>query len=179
MGKSRKLKMKYTFRKATESEIPQIWEILKQAIARRKADGSKQWQDGYPNPDVVKKDLERGIGYVLTDDETLIGYSAVLINDEPAYSELEGEWLTNGDFVVVHRVAISDSHLGKGLSKTILKHIEEFAIQNEIYSIKIDTNFDNMAMLKIVDQIGYKYCGEVYFRGSARRAFEKVLKKTN
>jgi GNAT superfamily N-acetyltransferase len=168
-------KMNYQFRKATESEIPRIWEILQQAIARRKADGSNQWQDGYPNPDVIKRDIEREIGYVLTDDEHIIGYSAVLKNDEPAYSELEGNWLTNGEFVVVHRVAVADSHLGKGFAKKILTFVEEFAIQNEIFSIKIDTNFDNIPMLKIVEKLGYVYCGEVYFRGSARKAFEKVL----
>jgi hypothetical protein len=40
--------MTYNFRKATTSEIPQIWDILQQAIARRKEeDGSNQWQDGY------------------------------------------------------------------------------------------------------------------------------------
>ncbi|NCP85197.1 MAG: GNAT family N-acetyltransferase [Bacteroidetes bacterium] len=167
--------MTYQFRKATLAEIPQIWEILQQAIARRKADGNNQWQDGYPNPDVIKRDIDREIGFVLTADDLIIGYSAVLQNDEPAYAELEGNWLTNGEFVVVHRVAIADSHIGKGLSKKILRFVEEFAIQNNIFSIKIDTNFDNVPMLKIVDQLGYKYCGEVYFRGSARRAFEKVL----
>jgi hypothetical protein len=40
----------YNFRKATPPEIPQIWDILQQAIIRRKNDGSNQWQDGYPNP---------------------------------------------------------------------------------------------------------------------------------
>jgi len=167
--------MTYQFRKATLVQIPQIWEILQQAIARRKADGSNQWQDGYPNPDVIQRDIEREIGFVLTEDDAIIGYSAVLKNDEPAYAELEGKWLTNGEFVVVHRVAIADSHIGKGLSKKILGFVEEFAIQHNIFSIKIDTNFDNVPMLKIVDQLGYVYCGEVYFRGSARRAFEKVL----
>jgi len=167
--------MEYQFRKATLAEIPKIWTILQQAIARRKADGSNQWQDGYPNPDVIKRDIDREIGFVLTEDETIIGYCAVIQNDEPAYQELEGSWLTNGEFVVVHRVAIADSHIGKGLSKKILRFVEEFAIQHNIFSIKIDTNFDNIPMLRIVDQLGYVYCGEVYFRGSARRAFEKVL----
>lgn len=30
-------------------------------------------------------------------------------------------------------------------------------------------------MLKIIEKLGYKYCGEVYFRGVARKAFEKLL----
>jgi len=169
--------MNYSFRKATTSEIPAIWEILQQAIVRRKRDGSEQWQDGYPNPDVVKKDVDAGHGFVLTEGDTIIGYTAILINDEPEYAKIIGEWLTNDDFVVFHRVAISENHLGKGLSKKILESIEEFALSNNISSIKADTNFDNTAMLKIFEKSGYKYCGKVYFRGGERRAFEKVLPK--
>jgi GNAT superfamily N-acetyltransferase len=169
--------MNYHFRKAELSEIAPIWEILQQAIQRRKEDGSNQWQDGYPNPEVIQKDIEKGEGFVLVAGETIIGYSAVLINDEPAYEKIEGKWLTNGDFVVLHRVAISEKYLGKGLAKMILKCIEEFAVSNNIYSIKADTNFDNIAMMKIFESSGYTYCGEVYFRGSPRKAYEKVLAK--
>ncbi|REG98624.1 GNAT family N-acetyltransferase [Flavobacterium aquicola] len=171
--------MNYSFRKATTSEIPAIWDILQQAIARRKRDGSEQWQDGYPNPEVVKKDVDAGHGFVLIEGENIIGYTAVLINDEPEYAKIIGEWLSNYDFVVFHRVAISENHLGKGLSKKILEFIEEFALSNNIYSVKADTNFDNIAMLKIFEKSGYKYCGKVYFRGGERRAFEKVLTKVN
>ncbi|MES2804645.1 MAG: GNAT family N-acetyltransferase [Bacteroidota bacterium] len=169
--------MNYHFRKAELSEIVPIWEILQQAIQRRKEDGSNQWQDGYPNPEVIQKDIEKREGFVLVAGETIIGYSAVLINDEPAYEKIEGNWLTNGDFVVLHRIAISEKYLGKGLAKMILKYIEEFAVSNNIYSIKADTNFDNIAMMKIFESSGYTYCGEVYFRGSPRKAYEKVLAK--
>lgn len=169
--------MNYHFRKAELSEIAPIWEILQQAIQRRKKDGSNQWQDGYPNPEVVEKDIQKGEGFVLVDGATIIGYSAVLLNDEPAYGNIEGKWLTNGNFVVLHRVAISENYLGKGLAKMILKKTEDFALSNNIYSIKADTNFDNIAMMKIFESSGYAYCGEVYFRGSPRKAYEKVLAK--
>ena len=166
------------FKKAEISEASLIWEILQQAILRRKEDGSNQWQDGYPNPEVVQKDIEKGIGYVLTEGETIIGYCALIINDEPAYATIEGKWLTNDDFIVIHRIAISEMYLGKGLTKIILRNIEDFALNNNVFSIKADTNFDNFAMLKIFEKSGYTFCGEVYFRGSPRKAFEKVLTKT-
>ena len=170
--------MNYHFRKAEISEIAPIWRILQQAVLRRKEEGSNQWQDGYPNPEVVQKDIEKGDGFVLLSGETIIGYSAVLINNEPAYEKIEGNWLTNDDFVVLHRVAISEKYLGKGFAKMILGYIEDFARSNNIYSIKADTNFDNIAMLKIFENSGYSYCGEVYFRGSARKAYEKVLENS-
>lgn len=169
--------MNLQFRKATLEEIPQIWKILQKAIARRKADGSNQWQDGYPNPEVVKSDIEKQAGYVLTNGEIVVGYCAVFINDEPAYQNIEGKWLTNQDFVVFHRVAIAEAYLGKGLAKEMMKFIEDFALVNQIFSVKADTNFDNLPMMKSFEKLGYTYCGEVYFRGSARRAYEKVLSK--
>lgn len=169
--------MQQQFRKATTTEIPQIWVLLQQAIARRKADGSNQWQDGYPNPEVILNDITKNAGYVLLEDEDIVGYVALLINDEPEYANIEGEWLTNNDFVVFHRVAIAENQLGKGLAKKLLYHIEEFALANKIYSIKADTNFDNFAMIAVFEKLDYQYCGQVYFRGSARRAYEKVLTK--
>lgn len=171
--------MEYIFRKANLQDQSLIWNILQQAIIRRKADGSNQWQDGYPNPEVIRKDIEKGVAYVLSEGETIIGYTAVLINDEPEYAKINGKWLTNDDFVVFHRVAVSEKHIGKGLGKKIIEFIEEFAHSNSIYSIKADTNFDNVAMMKTFEKMGYAYCGEVYFRGSPRRAYEKVLTRVN
>ena len=169
--------MDYQFRKAKISEIPQIWDILQLAIKRRKEDGSDQWQDGYPNPDVVQRDIEKGAGFVLTEGETIVGYCAILINDEPEYAKIEGKWLTNDDFVVFHRVAISENYLGKGFAQKMIGCIEDFAIQNNIYSVKADTNFDNMAMMKVFEKLSYVFCGYVYFRGGQRKAYEKVLAK--
>lgn len=167
--------MNHHFRKATTTDAPHIWAILQNAILRRKADGSNQWQDGYPNPEIVQNDIEKGIGYVLTDGETIVGYSAVLINDEPEYNNLQGKWLTNGNFVVFHRVAIAEGYIGQNLSKKIIDFIEAFALENNIHSLKADTNHDNFAMMKIFEKAGFVFCGIVHFRGSPRRAYEKVL----
>ena len=171
--------MKYQFRKARITEIPQIWDILQNAILRRKKDGSEQWQDGYPNPEVIENDIKKEAGFVLTNENTIIGYVAVIINDEPAYTAIQGKWLSNEDFVVFHRIAIAEAFLGQGFSKIILKYIEEFAFSKQIYSVKADTNFDNLAMLSLFEKLGYQYCGEVFFRGGARKTFEKVLEKKN
>ncbi|MDW5288346.1 GNAT family N-acetyltransferase [Formosa sp. PL04] len=167
--------MSYQFRKAEISEKQLIWDILKHAIERRKQDGSNQWQDGYPNLDVIKKDIENRVGFVLTDHGTIVGYTAILINDEPEYENIEGTWLSHSDFVVFHRIAVSERYVGKGLAKIIMEHIEDYALENKIYSIKADTNFDNLAMLNIFEKFNYMYCGKVYFRGQPREAYEKLL----
>ena len=170
--------MNYHFRKAVITDIPYIWKILHEAIEHRKNDGSMQWQDGYPNLNVIQKDVESGFGFVLTEDEIVIGYCAILINDEPEYTNIKGNWLSNNDFIIFHRLAISKSKMGKGFAKKIIKLVENFALNHNIYSVKADTNYDNIGMLKIFELLGYTYCGKVYFRGSERLAFEKILTNT-
>ncbi len=167
--------MNATFRKAHLNDLLPIWKILQEGILRRKADGSQQWQDGYPNVSVVENDIDKGYGFVLEIDEKIAGYCAILINDEPAYDAIEGKWLSEGNFVVYHRVGVSEDFLGQGIAIKMLQEIENFALQHNIFSLKVDTNFDNPAMMGLFEKLGYQYCGEVYFRGSARRAYEKLL----
>lgn len=162
-------------RKADLSEIPFIWDIIKDAIQQRKDEGSSQWQDGYPNELSINNDIKNGYGYVLTEDETILAYAAIIFDKEPAYENIEGKWLTNGDYGVVHRVAVSKLAKGKGIATKLFKLVEEVCLNNNVHSIKVDTNFDNVPMLKILDRLEYSYCGEVYFRGAARKAFEKKL----
>ena len=169
------MKQKVELRNAKPAEIDRIWEIIQQAIARRKSEGSNQWQNGYPNRDTIVSDVSKGFGFVLTVDDEIAVYTALILNDEPAYSSIEGAWLSNGEFVVIHRVAVDENFQGKGLVKILFDKIEDFTRSHNIQSIKVDTNFDNLAMLKILENKGYSYCGEVMLAGGMRKAFEKIV----
>ena len=162
-------------RKAESQDRDLIWEIIQQAIERRRQDGSTQWQQGYPNLGTVETDIEKGFGYVMTVDGEIAVYTALILNDEPAYSTIEGAWLSNGEFVVVHRVAVDEKFAGRGMVKKLFDHIEAFTREQGIQSIKVDTNFDNLAMLRILESKGYSYCGEVFLAGGMRKAFEKII----
>jgi GNAT superfamily N-acetyltransferase len=162
-------------RKAKQSELATIWEIILYAIEQRRLDGSQQWQDGYPNKNTIREDLEKGYAYVVEDNGTVLLYAAIIFGKEPAYEVIEGKWLTDGDYAVLHRVAASPLAKGKGIATAFFQMVERVCIEKQIYSIKVDTNFDNLPMLKIMEKLDYTYCGEVTFRGGARKAFEKVL----
>lgn len=162
-------------RKATFIEIPAIWEILQQAIQQRKQDGSDQWQNGYPNEQVIHNDISNGNGYVLVDNNIIIAYVAIIFGIEPAYNDIKGKWLTNGDYLVIHRVATLNTVKRKGVASRLFRMIEDLCVKEKVYSIKVDTNFDNIPMLKIFDKLGYVYCGEVLLMGAPRKAYEKVI----
>jgi len=162
-------------RKAESEDIPAIWEILQESIERRRKDGSDQWQDGYPNLSTVENDVEKQQNYVLTQHGNIIATAAVIFTYEPTYDAIDGQWLTKGDADVVHRVGVSDEVAGEGIATQFFRMIEEFVKEKGVFSIKIDTNFDNLAMLRILEKLNYTYCGEILVRNSPRKAFEKVL----
>ncbi len=171
-----KFNQQFHLRNASLADQDIIWDILQQAIKRRKEEGSNQWQDGYPNMDSIKNDIEQDFGFVLESENQILGYAAVIFEIEPAYEIIEGKWLSNQEYVVIHRVAVSEVYVGLGIATIIFQEVEKVAISKNIFSIKVDTNFDNIPLLKILNKLNYTYCGEVYFRGSARKAFQKLLK---
>lgn len=165
-----------TFRKAQPADTVRIWEILQQAIKRRGEDGSHQWQDGYPNLQIVQKDIGQQVGYVGMLDGNIAVYTALIFNDEPTYEIIDGAWLSEGDFLVIHRVAVANEYIGRGLGKAVFIFAESVARQHSVFSIKVDTNYDNAGLLAILRSQNYHYCGEISVRNTPRKAFEKILR---
>ncbi|MGO1788430.1 MAG: GNAT family N-acetyltransferase [Sphingobacterium sp.] len=166
----------YTFRLAASSEVSMIWQIFIDAIRKRKEEGSEQWQDGYPNTNVIESDIEKGNGYVVIDPSgRLVGYLALIYDGEPAYELIDKKWLTNRPYSVIHRLAVSQQPRIKGLATWMLSQAEQRSLQAGYLSLKIDTNFDNTGMLRVLEKREYVYCGIVYLRGGDRHAFEKML----
>lgn len=161
---------------AKQSELDTIWEIIQYAIEQRRADGSDQWQSGYPNKTTIQEDLDAGYAYVLEDDGVILVYAAIIFGKEDAYENIDGKWLTHGDYAVLHRVASSPLAKGKKAGTKLFELTEPLCISKNVYSIKVDTNFDNGPMLKVLQNLGYTYCGEVFFQNAPRKAFEKVLR---
>jgi RimJ/RimL family protein N-acetyltransferase len=104
--------------------------------------------------------------------------AAIIFGIEPAYNDIKGAWLTNDDYVVIHRVATSNMVKGKGVATQLFTMLEHLCIEQKVYSIKVDTNFDNVPMMKILDKVGYSYCGEIFFHGASRRAYEKIINQS-
>lgn len=171
----------YTFRKAKPADADRIWEILLQAKAMMKREGRMQWDEDYPTRELVDEDITKGIGYVLCsisgNTAVVIAYGAVVFDGEPVYNTIDGKWLSDGQYVVLHRLAVADEAKGRGISGKYLMEVENLALKKGVYSFKCDTRSDNTYMLKSFEKFGFIPCGTVYYGKGSRLAFEKSLKK--
>lgn len=170
--------MNRIFRQAQHSDLEQIMSIIRDAQAMMGEEGRTQWQDGYPASSDIVRDLERGYGYVLADpsDGGILAYGAVVFDGEPTYDVIEGKWLSDNPFVVVHRQATARALMGRGLGAEFLNNVESLATSRDIPSFRIDTNHDNRYMLRLLEKQGFSYCGIITLgSGDKRMAFEKEI----
>lgn len=165
------------FRKSVKTDIDSIIKIIKQAQKYFKEQGIDQWQNGYPDISTISNDIINGNSYVLEKDDGIIATVVASFEKEKSYDSIyEGQWISNGEYVVIHRVAVDSTYKGMGLSSQIIKYIEKLCLQKGVYSIKVDTHEDNLSMQKVLKKNEFQYCGIVYLEDKSKRiAFEKVL----
>ena len=165
------------FRKAFESDANSIMSIINQAQGYFKKQGIDQWQDNYPNYETVYNDINNNYGYVLLKDNTVIGTVAVSFDGEKTYEHIyNGKWISDNKYAVIHRMAVNSKYKRAGLASSIIENVEKICLEKDVYSIRIDTHKENLAMQKLLKKNGFKYCGIIYLEdGSERIAFEKNL----
>jgi len=144
-------------RKAVESDYNRIMEIYEIALSfMAKTGNPHQWGDlGYPYPDLIKEDIEEQRLLVITENETVEGVFFWSLGVDPTYVKIDGQWLNDKPYGVIHRIA------GSGKVKGILKTAVEYGLQFSD-NIKIDTHVDNAVMQSALEKLGFKYCGMVY-----------------
>lgn len=165
------------FRKTTEKDLESVINIIDEAKEFLKNNNIDQWQNGYPNEEVILKDIENDNSYVLEDNGEIIATTVLSFDGDKNYDVIkDGNWITNNKYGVTHRIAVSRKCSKKGIGNFIIKISEDIARENNIKSMRADTHKDNKSMQSLLFKNGYEYCGIIFVEdGTERLAFEKVL----
>ncbi len=166
-------------RKTQISDMSEVMAIFDEARETIAALGIDQWQNGYPNREVILEDIEKGRSYTVYDGKVL-GTFAIILDSEPTYDKiLDGHWLTGDnyqDYMAIHRVAISVASRGKGISTQIINFAQDLAKANNRSSLRIDTHEGNVVMRRMLEKHGFVYCGIIFLEsGESRVAYEKII----
>lgn len=151
--------------------------LIEHGRAFLKAQGLDQWQGGYPDEASIRQDIQQQKGYFLTDGTHDMAYLCLDPDGEPAYREIKGQWLTPMEqkYVVIHRLAFDPAFRGCGLSAAVFALAQDFCRERGIQSIRVDTDPENKIMQHCMKKAGFIQCGTIFFAGSDKLAFEKVL----
>ncbi|MFD0704746.1 GNAT family N-acetyltransferase [Alloscardovia venturai] len=154
------------FRKARRADLPAIMTIVNEAKALLKADGSSQWQDGYPNEYTFIADIDADASFVLTYDDTVVATAMIADGEEAGYSNLiEGQWQypleKYGRYAVIHRVAVSAELRGRRVIDELFLQLF-YEMKRLGYScVRIDTHKKNIRMQHAIERAGMTLSGTV------------------
>ncbi|MBF8149162.1 GNAT family N-acetyltransferase [Winogradskyella sp. F6397] len=157
-------------RLAKEKDIQAILEITKACAISMISQGIYQWNEQYPNLPAFQKDIERNELYVLEKDAIICGCVVVSTLMDSEYKPVQ--WLTkNENNMYIHRLAIHPNMQGKGYAQQLMDFAEQFAIENNYTSIRLDTFSKNKRNQKFYELRGYKRLGDIYFPNQSEFPF--------
>lgn len=158
-------------RRAVMADLPTIKNIYCAARDFMRTSGNpNQWGETYPENEIICEDIVHNRLYVIERDDKTVGVFMFEIGADSAYSEIDGAWLDNSVYGVIHRVAgLAEEH---GIFKELFDFVGE-----KIDHLRIDTHHDNKVMQGVLKKHGFIPCGVIYLEnGEARIAFEYTEK---
>ncbi len=160
-------------RKTALNDLPRLLEIYQAARNFMAETGNpKQWGKTWPPEYLIKQNILEGTSYVCEHNGKIGGTFFFNFGKdiEPSYKNiLNGNWLDDTPYGVVHRLA-SDGSI-KGLGTFCLNWCYE-----QCKHLRIDTHPNNIVMINILTKLNFKQCGLIYVEHdkAPRIAFEKI-----
>ena len=165
-------------RKAQTAELDRIMDIYARARAFMVETGNpKQWgATNWPPRDLIIQDIAQGKCHVCcvedAGSERIVGvfyYDFGHDIDATYRNIVDGAWLSDAPYGVVHRIASDGSVKGVGT----------FCINwafAQCGHLRIDTHGDNIVMQNLMRKLGFTQCGIIYVveDNDPRIAYEKI-----
>lgn len=170
---------KLILRPTCEGDLPEVMRIIADAQADFRARGIDQWQNGYPNEQSIRGDIERGESYVVTRGEQIVATAMITFAPDPNYAVIyDGEWLLAApkSYATIHRISVDLAERGQGIAEWIVGQTERMCRKRGVDSLRIDTHRDNRSMQRVAEKNGMTLCGIIHLAdGAERLAYEKIM----
>jgi len=162
------------YRKATTDELDAVFQVFRDAIAEMDRNGIPQWDEKYPDREILAEDISK--------DELVVGtigdeIACVFVLNSECDEEYEnGAWqYPDSSFGVIHRLCVNPKFQNRGVGAETMKHIEEEMKSEGVESVRFDAFTLNPFALRLYDKLGYKKVGYVDFRKGRFVLMEKKL----
>tara|TARA_B100001175_G_C19267082_1_gene522283 strand:- start:290 stop:757 length:468 start_codon:yes stop_codon:yes gene_type:complete len=140
--------------------------------------GIDQWDENYPNSEIISQDLKNKTYYVAEEKEEIIGGINIDQNQDITYLDLS--WKdTSNQFLVVHRLAVSQEYWNKKIGKNLMLFSEEMVVKKGLKSIRLDTYSGNSKAIDFYLRLGYIELGSINLKPDKNEyyCFEKIIEQ--
>ena len=158
------------------SDIESIMNMYNSCVRGMINEGINQWDNEYPNRDIIKNDIKAETYYVSLLKNKVIAGVNIDQKQDNQYLDVKWKDKTNS-FLVVHRLAVSKNWWGKGIGKLLMLYAEDLVIQKKLKSIRLDTYSENPLAISFYKKLGYEELGAINLKPNKKEyyCFEKII----
>ena len=147
---------------ATIRDAPGVMAIISRCLADMRAQSIQQWDEVYPNLEVVEKDAMTQSLFVMRAGSCCI--AAICLNEiQPEQYALLPWRCASGRALVIHRLCVDPARQQRGAARALMDFAEEFARGHGFASIRLDAYTGNPRALALYERRGYRRVGQAMF----------------
>lgn len=124
---------------------------------------------------VIAKDIENEEGFIYEEEGEVLAYMALNELCDEEYNDIS--WTTPEPFIVIHRLFVKPDAQGKGISSTMIRYAEQYAMEHQYLSIRFDAFSLNDTANAVYLKKGYELAGTVHFRKGIFNCYEKATER--
>ena len=160
------------FRLASINEVDYINNMFNTAKAKGRIDGTSDWDEDYPNREIIEEDIKNQDLYILEDQGKMIA-SISIVEKEPEEINDLGWERVRSCFLV--RLCVAPEYQGKGIGEQMMKSISIIAQEKGYKATHHLAAEVNKSANRLYKRMGYKNLGLIHAYDTDFIAYEKVL----
>ena len=163
-------------RKANKSDLGDIMLMYNSCVKGMIANSIDQWDETYPNSEIILSDLKARTYFVAEENGEIIGGINIDEKQDPTYLTIDGKDKSN-QFLVVHRLAVKEEFWQIGIGKKLMLFVEEVVGEEGYQSIRLDTYSGNPKAMEFYKKLGYTQLGHIHLKEGKNEyyCFEKII----
>ena len=162
------------YSKADINDLEEIYSLYQNAIIAMEKDNIHQWDEIYPDKDILKEDITKNQMYIgKTDNKIAVCF---VLSEECDEEYKNGCWkYPDSRFNVIHRLCVNPLFQNQGIAAKTLEYIENLSKSEGYDSIRLDCFTQNPYSRKLYDKAGYSITGYADWRKGRFELREKKL----
>ena len=162
---------------AKSADAEEVFALIDRCREAMKGTGIEQWPDFYPDPDIVRGDIEAGSLWIVRKRGVIV--AAATMDDRQPEQYAGVEWKYGMPCMCIHRFAVDPLQQGTGLAGRFMWILELRAARMGAASMRLDTYSLNMAANKFYEGLGYIKRGTIHLpkKPEEYNCYEKAIQE--
>ena len=134
----------------TIDDLDQVMQLFQKAIELQGKNGYKVWEE--IDKAGLEKDINSQLQYKIVQNDDILCVFSVQFNDPYIWRNRDKD-----DAIYLHRIVVNPVFKGQKQFEKVLNWAKQFALENRLRFVRMDTWADNMKIIEYYKSFGFRF----------------------